>query len=42
MRSAKGDASVREGIRVLDIEARAVLDLKARLDERFARAVTLL
>lgn len=36
------DASVQEGIRVLDIEARAVLDLKARLDERFARAVTLL
>ena len=41
-RSAQVDASVREGIRVLDIEARAVLDLKARLDERFARAVTLL
>ncbi len=41
-RSATVDASVREGIRVLDIEARAVLDLKARLDERFARAVTLL
>ncbi|HNA87282.1 MAG TPA: SIS domain-containing protein, partial [Nitrospira sp.] len=41
-RSAAVDASVREGIRVLDIEARAVLDLKARLDERFARAVTLL
>ncbi|HQR16474.1 MAG TPA: SIS domain-containing protein, partial [Nitrospira sp.] len=42
MRSVTVDASVREGIRVLDIEARAVLDLKARLDERFARAVTLL
>jgi arabinose-5-phosphate isomerase len=35
-------ASVQEGIRVLDIEARAVLELKTRLDERFAQAVNFL
>ncbi|MDR4474136.1 MAG: D-arabinose 5-phosphate isomerase, partial [Nitrospira sp.] len=33
---------MREGIRVLDIEARAVQDLKARLDDRFAQAVNFL
>ena len=36
------DASVQEGKRVLEIEARAVQDLIARLDERFASAVTFL
>ncbi len=36
------DASVQEGRRVLEIEARAVQDLISRLDERFARAVTFL
>ena len=36
------DASVQEGRRVLEIEARAVQDLISRLDERFARAVNFL
>ena len=36
------NGSVREGRRVLEIEARAVQDLIARLDERFANAVDLL
>ncbi|QOJ33490.1 MAG: KpsF/GutQ family sugar-phosphate isomerase [Nitrospira sp.] len=36
------DPSVKEGRRVLEIEARAVLDLTARLDGRFAQAVTYL
>lgn len=36
------DASIQEGRRVLEIEARAVQDLTARLDERFAQAVDLL
>lgn len=41
-RRSPADASVQEGIRVLDIEARAVQDLKARLDDRFAQAVSFL
>ncbi len=36
------DASVREGRRVLEIEARAVQELVARLDKRFAQAVDIL
>ncbi len=36
------DASVQEGRRVLEVEARAVQDLISRLDERFARAVNFL
>ena len=36
------DASVLEGRRVLEVEARAVQDLISRLDERFARAVNFL
>ncbi len=36
------DASVQEGRRVLEIEARAVQDLIARLDNRFSQAVDIL
>ncbi|MBA3753191.1 MAG: KpsF/GutQ family sugar-phosphate isomerase [Nitrospira sp.] len=42
VRRAPLDASVQEGIRVLEIEARAVQNLTTRLDERFARAVDFL
>lgn len=41
-RPAPLDASIQEGKRVLEIEARAVQNLTARLDERFAQAVDLL
>ncbi|MCC2641033.1 MAG: kdsD [Nitrospira sp.] len=36
------DASVQEGKRVLEIEARAVQNLTTRLDERFSRAIDIL
>ncbi len=42
LRRVSPDASVQEGKRVLEIEARAVRDLISRLDGQFARAVTFL
>ncbi len=41
-RRPQQDASVQEGRRVLEIEARAVQELMARLDDRFASAVNFL